>query len=155
VSIALRAAQLPDDEPFLCQVYASTRQEEMALTGWTAEQVDAFMYMQFAAQHRYYREQLPLSEFMIVEREGESIGRLYLGDWDEDLRLIDIALLPEARNQGIGTRLIRDVMERARLLGKPVRLHVEHDNPARRLYERLGFVTLEERGFNLFMEWRG
>lgn len=154
MKITLRPIQA-GDEPFLSALYASTRQDEMALTGWDQAQIDEFLAGQFSAQHRYYLEHLPPSEFNIIEGDGQPIGRLYVGDWDEDVRLIDIALLPEHRNQGIGSRLIRDVMDRAASLGKPVRLHVEQYNPARRLYTRLGFVALEERGVNVFMEWRG
>ncbi|MEZ4523292.1 MAG: GNAT family N-acetyltransferase [Thermomicrobiales bacterium] len=142
------------DEPFLGRLYASTRQDEMALTGWPPAEIAEFLKAQFDAQHRYYLEHLPPSEFNIIELDGDPIGRLYVGDWEDDVRLIDIALLPDHRNHGIGTRLIEDVMERAASLGKPVRLHVEQNNPARRLYERLDFVALEERGINLFMEWR-
>jgi GNAT superfamily N-acetyltransferase len=142
------------DEPFLSALYASTRQEELAVTGWDQAQIDEFLAMQFSAQHRYYLEHLPPSEFNVIEDDGDPIGRLYVGDWEEDVRLIDIALIPAHRGQGIGARLIRDVMQRAATLGKPVRLHVEQHNPARRLYERLGFVALEERGVNVFMEWR-
>ena len=143
------------DEPFLAALYASTRQDEMALTGWGQAQIAEFLAMQFIAQHHYYLEHLPPSEFNVIEGDGQPIGRLYVGDWEGDVRLIDIALLPEHRNQGIGSRLIRDVMERAVALGKPVRLHVEQFNPARRLYERLGFVALGEEGVNVIMEWRG
>ena len=154
MNIKLRPIQ-DDDEPFLNRLYSSTRQEELALTAWDQPQIDDFLKMQFMVQHRYYLDQLPPSEFNIIEGDGRSIGRLYVGDWEEDIRLIDIALLPEHRNQGIGSRLIRDVMERAASLGKPVRLHVEQNNPARQLYKRLGFVELDDRGVNVFMEWRG
>jgi len=142
------------DEPFLSALYASTRQAELALTGWDQAQIDEFLAKQFSAQHRYYLEHLPPSEFNIIEGDGRPIGRIYVGDWEDDVRLIDIALIPEQRGRGIGTRLIRDVLARAAVLGKPVRLHVEQHNPARRLYGRLGFVVLEERGVNVFMEWR-
>jgi len=153
MTISLRPIR-PDDEPLLYQLYASTREAEMALTGWTPEEVEAFLRMQFHAQHSHYMQYPPTCYFNVIELDGMPIGRIYTAEWDEDVRLIEITLLPEYRNRGIGTRLIRDVMERARALGKPVRLHVEPFNPARRLYERLGFTTLEERGFNLFMEWR-
>jgi ribosomal protein S18 acetylase RimI-like enzyme len=98
---------------------------------------------------------LPRSEFNIIEGDHVPVGRLYVGDWGEDVRLIDIALLPEHRNQGIGTRLICDVvMDRATRIDKPVRLHVEQNNSARRLYTRLGFIELEDRGMSVFMEWQ-
>jgi ribosomal protein S18 acetylase RimI-like enzyme len=143
------------DLDFLYRVYASTRAEEMELTNWDSAQVEVFLQMQFHAQHHHYLTRLPPSEFTLIELDGEPAGRLYLGDWDDELRVIDIALLPEHRNRGIGTHLIRQVMARAAALAKPVTLHVEPYNPARRLYERLGFVVVEERGINLFMRWSG
>ncbi|HLT21555.1 MAG TPA: GNAT family N-acetyltransferase [Thermomicrobiales bacterium] len=154
MTVSLRPIR-PDDEPLLYRLYASTREAEMALTGWTPEEIEDFLRMQFHAQHTHYMQYPPTCYFNVIELDGAPIGRIYTAEWDEDLRLIEITLLPEYRNRGIGTRLIRDVMERARALGKPVRLHVENFNPARHLYERLGFTVLEERGFNLFMEWRG
>lgn len=143
-----------EDEDFLCAVYASTRQEELAVTGWEQERIDAFLRMQFEAQHRYYQETFPPSDYLVIERHGTPIGRIYIGRWEDNIRLIDLALLPEHRNQGIGTQLVREVMAEAAAAGKPVQLHVELNNPARYLYERLGFRIVEERGINYFMEWR-
>jgi ribosomal protein S18 acetylase RimI-like enzyme len=144
-----------EDEAFLCAVYASTRQEELAVTGWDQERIDAFLRMQFEAQHRYYHETFPPSDYLVIEQHGEPVGRIYIGRWEDNIRLIDIALLPEHRNQGIGTQLVRELMAEAEATGKPVQLHVEFNNPARYLYERLGFHIVEERGINYFMEWRG
>ncbi len=67
---------------------------------------------------------------------------------------MDIALLPEHRGRGIGTRLVQDVLDEARASGRSVSLHVEETNPAKRLYERMGFVDVEDRGVYILMEWR-
>lgn len=150
--IALRAAT-PADEPFLFEVYASTRREELAATDWPQEAKDAFLHSQAAAQHAHYAEHYPEAEFQIIERDGQPVGRHYVAAWDDEFRLIDIALLPAARGHGIGQRLIAALLERARAAHKPVRLHVERENPARRLYERLGFRQVEDRGVYLFLEW--
>jgi ribosomal protein S18 acetylase RimI-like enzyme len=153
-SVSLRPINDADLE-FLYRVYASTRADEMALTNWESAQVEAFLRVQFFAQHEHYQTRLPPSEFLLIELDGEPIGRIYLGDWDGELRIIDVALLPEHRSQGIGTHLIRQVMQRAAALSKPVTLHVEPYNPALRLYEHLGFTVVEQRGINLFMRWSG
>ena len=71
-----------------------------------------------------------------------------------EIRLVDIALLSQHRNVGIGSALLKDLLSEAQSTGKPVRLHVETSNRAMRLYERLGFTVLEERGIYQFMEWR-
>ena len=82
------------------------------------------------------------------------IGRLYIDRSEDEIRLIDIALLPEHRGKGIGGSLMRQTLDEARLAGKPVRIHVEHNNPARRLYDRLGFRPVEDQGVYDLLEWR-
>jgi ribosomal protein S18 acetylase RimI-like enzyme len=151
--ISLRPIQ-PEDEEFLCRVYASTRTEELAPVAWTEEEKSSFLRVQFAAQHRYYRESYTSSRFEVVLVDGQPAGRLYVARWPEELRVIDIALLPEFRRRGVGTALLRGLFEEAAAQGLPVRIHVERLNPALVLYERLGFRLLEDRGVYLFLEWR-
>lgn len=151
--VALRPIE-PADEEFLCRVYASTRTGELAPLAWTEEQKAAFVRMQFAAQHRYYQESYTSSQFDVVLVDGRPAGRLYVARWPEELRVIDIALLPEFRRRGVGTGLLRGLLEEGRTRGVPVRIHVERQNPALALYERLGFRLLEDRGVYLFLEWR-
>ena len=152
MEITLRAAR-PEDEAFLFEVYASTRRPELAALDWSDEMKEAFLRSQAAAQQAYYQEHYPTSEFLIIERNREAVGRYYLGSWEDEFRLIDIALLPAARGEGIGRRLIESLLEKARISDKPVRLHVERENPALRLYDRLGFRQIEDRGVYLFLEW--
>lgn len=141
------------DLPFLRAVYASTRTDEMRLTGWDAAQIDAFLTMQFTAQHRYYTENYTHARFDVIEQDGVGVGRLYVADWETTIRIIDIALLPDFRGRGIGTRLITDLFARADQRGVTVSIHVEPNNPARRLYERLGFQLVEiVNAFYLLME---
>jgi ribosomal protein S18 acetylase RimI-like enzyme len=143
----------PDDQDFLFQVYASTRAEEMALVNWDAAQQHAFLQMQFNAQTQHYRIQYPHAEYSIILRDQAAIGRLIVNRADDEIMLMDIALLPEYRNVGLGTALICDFMDEARSTRKPLRLHVETYNPAQRLYERLGFVNTSETGIYRAMEW--
>jgi len=152
-TIRLRAVRA-EDEPFLYEVYASTRTEELAVVPWTAEQKDAFLRMQFAAQHTHYRDPAyyPNPTFLVVELDGDPAGRLYLHRSAGELLIVDIALLPEYRGQGVGTRLMRDLVVEADESGATVRLHVEPWNPAVRLYERLGFRCSGEGGIYQPME---
>jgi ribosomal protein S18 acetylase RimI-like enzyme len=142
------------DLPFTAALYASTRASEMAATGWPAATQAAFLAQQHRAQHLHYRAANPSAEWLIIEAAGTAVGRLYLGGDSEELRLIEISLLPERRGGGLGAAILRDVQAQARAEGRFVSLHVEPANPARRLYERLGFVAVESRPNAIRMEWR-
>ena len=142
------------DLPFLAQVYFATRREEVAQTGWPAEQQDEFLRHQHEAQHAHYMNAYAKAEFLVIERFGDPIGRLYLHEGAEEMRIVDIALLPEARAGGIGEAILRDIGEDVAGRGKAVTVHVEKFNPARRLYERIGFVATEDKGVYDLMEWR-
>jgi ribosomal protein S18 acetylase RimI-like enzyme len=111
--------------------------------------------MQFDAQHRHYRQHYPGADFLVILRDAQPIGRLYLARLPDEFRVIDIALLPQHRRAGIGTALLRNILNEAAATGKPVRLHVERFNPALRLYQRLGFTMVEEGQIYLLMERRG
>lgn len=154
MEIALRPIQ-PGDEPFLLRVYASTREAELAPVPWSEEEKQRFVAMQFIAQHRYYQEHYPGAGFDIILRDGEPAGRLYVDRWPEEIRIVDIALLPEHRGAGIGTRLLEAIFAEAEAAGKPVTIHVEVNNPARRWYDRLGFRPIVDKGVYILMEWRG
>jgi len=142
------------DRAFLTQVYASTRAEELAVTDWSEEQKAQFCQMQFDAQDAHYRAHYPTAEFSIIERAGVSAGRLYVDRWEKEIRIMDIALLPEHRNAGIGTKLICQLRDEARATGKTLSIHVEQFNPALRLYERLGFRKVADTGVYFLMEWK-
>lgn len=135
-------------------MYASTREQELAIVPWDAAQKAAFVQMQFAAQHAHYQEVFAGAAFDIVLVDGLPAGRLYVGRKDEEIRIVDIALLPNYCNRGIGTTLLRELQSEAAAVGKPLRIHVERFNPALRLYQRLGFRHVVDRGVYLFMEWR-
>lgn len=143
-----------DDDEFLCALYASTREEELAPVPWSAAEKAAFLRMQFDAQHRHYQEHYPKARFDLVLAAGEPIGRLYVDHWPAEIRLIDVALVPAWRNRGIGGALLRDLMAEAAAAGKPLTIHVERFNPALRLYERLGFRKIEDKEVYHLMEWR-
>ena len=120
---------------------------------WDEGQKAAFVQMQFTAQHRYYLEQYAKAAFLIILRDGVPAGRLYVDRRPTDIRIIDIALLPEYRGRGIGSLLLKQVLTEAAQTDKRVSIHVERFNPAMRLYERLGFRQIEDQGVYLLMEW--
>lgn len=128
-------------------IYASTREAELALVPWTDAQREAFIEQQFDAQFRHYRAHYVGVEWMIVVVDGIDAGRIYLGEADGMLLLVDLALLPAFRGRGVGGALMDDVLARAAAKGLPVRLHVEKDNPALAWYRRLGFEVDGDAGF--------
>ena len=142
-----------DDLPFLAQVYASTRAEELAVTDWPDEHKAAFLAQQFQAQHAHYQRYYPNADWLVTTRAGEDIGRLYLERWPSQHRIIDIAFLPAHRGKGFGAALLRDLQDEAAGAGKAVSIHVEKNNPAMRLYRRLGFRTEEDKGVYDLMRW--
>jgi len=144
----------PEDENFLYEVYASTRLDELAALGWSDAQREAFLRMQFRAQQQAYLAQFPMADLAIILCYERPIGRLYIERKTDEMRGIDIALLPEYRQSGIGTALLQDLLAEAARDGKPFRIHVVKFNRAQRLYKRLGFTTLYDDGVYLFMEWR-
>ncbi|TIW99228.1 MAG: GNAT family N-acetyltransferase [Mesorhizobium sp.] len=140
------------DMPFLSRLYASTRMDELAVTSWSDAQKADFLDMQFQAQHAHYRKHYPEADWLVVERAGQDIGRLYIKRWPSQHRIIDIAFLPHHRRKGYGTALLRDLVDEAWLAGKSASIHVEKYSPARRLYLALGFVVVEDKGVYDLME---
>lgn len=143
----------PEDEPFLYRLYATTRDAELALVDWDDTQKEAFLRMQFRAQHTFYLSQFTEAAFDLIVRDGDPIGRLYVDRRSDEIRIIDIALMPEQRNAGLGGALLRALLEEGARSGKPVRIHVEKFNRAMTLYQRLGFVPIHDQGVHLLMEW--
>jgi GNAT superfamily N-acetyltransferase len=141
----------PGDEAFLFALYASTRADELALWGWDDAQRRAFLEMQFRAHRLHYADIGPALRSRIVLHQGQPIGRIATVASAEAINLADIALLPEYRGRGIGGALIRAELAAASAAGLPLTLHVLRQNPAARLYARLGFVVVEDDGLYLQM----
>ena len=141
-----------DDDDFLVEVYGSTRAEELALVPWTTEQQQAFVRSQFAAQQDYYGKKYPGASHDIIESNNRPVGRLYVARMDQEIRIIDITLLPAERNAGIGSFLIKQLLDEANHSGKLTRIFVEEFNPSLRLFERLGFSPSEQQGIHLLMQ---
>lgn len=140
-----------DDQEFLFRLYASTRAEEKALVGWPDEQWTQFLRMQFRLQHTQYMRVYENPSFDVVMAEGVPAGRLYVDRRADELRLIDIALLPEFRRCGIAGHLIGALLHESETKAVPVSLHVERNNPVLGYYRKLGFRVVEDKGVYLFM----
>jgi len=150
-SITLRPVN-PDDNEFLVEVYGSTRAEELALTPWTNEEREAFIRWQFAAQQEHYAKHYPGANHDIIMFDGRKTGRLYVARLGEEIRIVDITLLPVERNAGIGSYLIRQLLDEADRTSKITRIYVEELNPSLSLFTRLGFSPSKQEGIHLLMQ---
>lgn len=151
--IALK--QISDcDLEFLFRVYASTREEELKQTDWSDEIKLGFLSMQFHAQHTQYMENYPNKVFSLILYDDMPVGRLYLNRSINEIRIVDIAILPEYCGQGIGATLLKDIQQESTAKNITVSIHVEKYNPALNLYKRLGFEIVEDRDVYYFMEWK-
>ena len=146
--------ETPEDEPFLYRLYVSTREREMLMVDWPDAEKGRFLRQQFDAQTLHYKKNYENAEYSIILLDGKPAGRLYLHPRPDDLRIMDIVLAPEHRGGGIGTLLLREILDRAAADGHTVSIYVEQENPALHLYERLGFRQIDTYGVYLLMEWR-
>ena len=142
------------DRGFLETLFVGIRWSEFDVAGWPDSVRAHFLAQQFALQTRHYAQTYVGGFFGVVERKSAPIGRLYLYDASHDLRLIDISLIGEARGAGLGTAVLRAIQHHAAAAGQTVSLSVEGNNPARRLYHRLGFEEVGAEGPYTQMSWR-
>jgi GNAT superfamily N-acetyltransferase len=146
----------PEDDEFLLKVYESTRAEELAQVTWEPGKREAFVRWQFDMQRQEYDARYPNARYSVVMVNGIPAGRIWVGEDDTQIRLLDIGLLPEFQNRGAGTVLLKQLIEEAASANKPLRHMVfVLNNNAHRFYEELGFVTFEDLGGYKHMEWRG
>jgi ribosomal protein S18 acetylase RimI-like enzyme len=141
-----------EDMEFLYRVYASTRLEELAATGWNESQIEAFLRMQFGLQQTQYVKNYPDASFHIILIDGAPAGRLYVQRDENEMRIMDIALLPEFRGKGVGRRILENLVKEADEKGFVMSLHVETHNPVREHYKSIGFHDIETRGFYYYMQ---
>ena len=153
VDVSLRPVNDADQE-FLIGVYASTRAAELAQVNWDESQKDAFIRWQYGLQKQEYEARYPSARYDIILVDGIPAGRIWVGTDDTQIRLLDIAVLTEFQNRGVGTQLLRQLMDEATRSNKALRhmVFVLNDN-AHRFYERLGFKTIEDLGGYKHMEW--
>ena len=151
ISYTFRDVDFNQDQEILFRIYASTRSDELALTNWTEEQKMIFLQMQFRSQQTYYIENYQGAKFQIIESDHQVIGRLYTFEMNNEFRIVDITLLPEIRGNGIGTKILEAIFKEAQKQNQDVTIHVERNNPALKLYTRLGFMVVDDKGVYLFL----
>jgi ribosomal protein S18 acetylase RimI-like enzyme len=142
-----------EDEAILAEVYASTRQDELNLTNWDAPTRASFLDMQFKAMVKGYQSMHPQAQFSIILADGKPVGRIVVDRLQSEIRVVDVALLPEHCGHGIGTRLMQELMDEAARQQKPVRLLVFHGTRATAFYQRLGFRIISKPDIYEEMEW--
>jgi N-acetylglutamate synthase-like GNAT family acetyltransferase len=110
--------------------------------------------MQFQAQQHHYLTRFPDASYQVILRDDTPVGRIYVHKREDHIQILDVSILPEHRNAGIGTALISDVLVKAARLSVPVRIYVESFNRSLRLFERLGFSKVDESSIHFLLEWR-
>jgi ribosomal protein S18 acetylase RimI-like enzyme len=150
--LSLRVAR-EEDEAFLYQLYASARQEEMAAWGWDSAHQDSFLRMQFRAQRQGYAAQYPDADHRLILADEKPVGRMIVHRTEKEIRLIDIAILSENRNHGLGTAVVRGLIAECQASGAPLQLQVAKGNRAIHLYQRLGFSVRSEDEVFYAMSW--
>ena len=151
--MTLRPVTAADDD-FIFSCYASTRAQELAQVPWSPEQKEAFVRMQYTAQKQHYAAEAPRASHDIIYADATPVGRIFVDRRQDALHILDITVLPEHRNHGTGSLLLRRLLDEAGKSGKPVTIYVESFNPSLRLFERLGFRKNHEKGFHLLMKWQ-
>lgn len=143
------------DADFVIALYTDTRWEELRPVEWPEQAKRDFLAQQSRLQSAHYREHYPGAELLLIVRDELPIGRLYLRAGADEVRLMDIALFAAECGHGIGSTLVRALQCEVQRRGQQLTLHVEPNNPAQRLYRRLGFALIENRGVYDFLGWRG
>ena len=140
------------DGPFLFVLYRDTRASEMALVPWSDAQKQAFLEMQFTAQKVSYAKEYPDAQHDVICRDDAPVGRLYLDRSERRFHILDITVASACRNQGIGSMVLRKIVEEAEQVGRPTTIYVENFNPSMRLFERLGFRVAAVKDFQVLLE---
>jgi ribosomal protein S18 acetylase RimI-like enzyme len=143
----------PSDDGFLYRLYGSTREEELAVWGAPEEQRELFLRLQFTAQRAHYARHFPLADHHIITIDDEPVGRTLVDRTRDEIRLVDVAILTEHRNAGLGSILLHELLDESAAAGRPVRLHVFKPSRAVGFYERLGFRRIGDEQTHWALEW--
>ncbi|HMB24169.1 MAG: N-acetyltransferase family protein [Chloroflexota bacterium] len=141
-----------EDESFLAEVYASCRRAEMALLPWDEAAKQSFLQMQFRAQQTHYQTYFPEASHAVILTDGIPVGRVYVDRRESEIRILDFAVLPERRGQGIGSYTLQNLMKEAQAANKTLSIYVERSSPSLQWFEKRGFVKAGENGFSDLME---
>ncbi len=150
--VTTHAVSLPEDGEFLLSVYEAFRRPELSMLGWSDSELSAFIRMQFDAQTLHFTRVFPDADNLLVLVDDEPAGRLMVDRSDTQIRIVDIALLPDLRGVGVGGQLVRLLSAEADILGLPMTCHVAQDNVARGFWEHLGFEARGLDGLHVAME---
>ena len=142
-----------EDEALLFEIYCNGRAQEIASVPWPDAQKEAFLRMQFTAQTNHYRDYYSGSEHNVILLDNMPIGRVQVTREQDRIEILDITILEQYRGLGIGTPIIKEIMDRAAAAHLPVTIHVETFNPSVSLFRRLGFVVKQDDGVNLLFQW--
>ena len=153
-SIALRPAVLADEE-FLFELFTINRSDELKSLDWGPERIEEFLTQQYAAQRRFLQADYPQANQLMILRGSDRLGAIVVERSEQEIRLVDLVLLPEYRNAGVGTLLIKELLAETAGVGVIFRVQIMRTNPAVALFERLGLVKTGETGSHYQMEWRG
>jgi N-acetylglutamate synthase-like GNAT family acetyltransferase len=140
------------DEPFLFELYSSTRSDELSRVPWGDEQKQAFLLHQFQAQQQYYLTKYPDALFQVIKLDDDSVGRLYIAELIDEIRIIDITILTEFRGKNIGTTLLEEILIAADKKNKAVQIYLETNDQSANLFARLGFAPVTDEGIHQL--WR-
>jgi len=139
------------DQAFLLAVYTSTRENELAQTDWSVQEQTEFLRMQFNAQHQHYQQHYSEASFDLILMGEQAVGRLYVSRWENEIRIVDIAVLTEYRGKKIGSTLLERLMDEAKESQRELSIHVEKNNPAMQWYLNMGFEEIEDKGVYVLM----
>jgi ribosomal protein S18 acetylase RimI-like enzyme len=143
------------DEAFLYELFCSVRTPALGPANLPAAALEPLLRMQYAGQRTTYASHFPRAEHSIVLQDGQPVGACYVSRSEEEIRLVNVALLPAQRGAGLGTALVHGLQDEARASGRPLHLSVDVSNVgARRFYERLGFEDLDRSPTHIEMAWR-
>ena len=140
------------DAEFLLELYRESRTAELSAMGLSDQQIGPLIAMQHNARRQAYAAKYPGARDSVILVDGQKVGRLLVAESDDEIRLVDIAVMSGHQSKGIGTTVLRLLLDSAAEAEKPVRLQVATLNPAKRLYERLGFATIGDEGGYFLME---
>jgi len=152
LSVTLRPVTA-DDALFLLTVYEAGREMEMSMVPWDSVQKHAFLKHQFEAQSRYYADKFPAATHDVILLDNVQVGRLYLDRSQDHISILDITVLRQFREQGVGSLIIKKLQKEAAEAGKSLGIYVETFNPSQKLFKALGFSVVSDDGVNLRMEW--
>jgi ribosomal protein S18 acetylase RimI-like enzyme len=149
----LRPAGIEDSEICL-QLFGERHISRFAALEWNEEQLTVLLQMQYRARCTGYKARFPgLESFMICDGDHQPVGELLVCGNEDRVRVVDISLFRVCQGRGIGTRLLLDLQDQAGAKGQMLELSVDHENPARRLYERLGFEVIGSDALQAEMIW--